>query len=478
MMLTVAGCYNFLMGRERNTPSIGIGITTFNRPDVLERCLEKMRKHLPPNAVVVVVDDGSTVAPRIPKWVDFTITHTENKGIAASKNACLMALEDCDHIFLFDDDTWPTADEWWRPYVESPEPHLMYLFTEWGNGVPVGDAEWFYDDGTLRAATHPRGCMMYIDTRVVLPRVGGMDYRFLKWGSEHVDWSCRIHSAGLTSFRYQDVSNSGDFIYSADEHLHHTHTHPTTVPVDERKKYLPQNRLLKNSQMESGDYRNPYGPVNLFLTSFFVGVTDIQRGTEYDRSPEPLRTLVESARQFGEVVVLHNGIDVPDWEGVRLVEVSLGSDNPYRERWTQQHRWLLQNRSQGFVWCLDATDTEILRDPFQLMQYNLLYVGSERLFVDNPWMRKNFPTLTDLFSKHAQKQLLNCGIVGGDWDTVTRLNRRMVDVHSENPDIKLNMGPFNLILHGGEFQYITNEPIHTEFKKMQTTHPTAWIRHK
>src|SRR5690606_30128745 len=111
------------MGDEK---TIGIGITTYGRPDVLEKCLANMKAFLPPDAYVVVIDDASPEPVRVPEWVDHVVRHETNKGIAASKNACLVALEGCDHIFLFDDDTWPKVDEWWVPYVDSPEPHLMY----------------------------------------------------------------------------------------------------------------------------------------------------------------------------------------------------------------------------------------------------------------------------------------------------------------------------------------------------------------
>ncbi|EUA60279.1 putative phage protein [Mycobacteroides abscessus 1948] len=50
-----------------------------------------------------------------------------------AKNRCIAELMDlgCDHLFLADDDVWPTVDEWWKPYVESPEPHLSF---QWPSG--------------------------------------------------------------------------------------------------------------------------------------------------------------------------------------------------------------------------------------------------------------------------------------------------------------------------------------------------------
>src|SRR5690606_38630166 len=108
------------------------------------------------------------------------------------------------HFFLFDDDCHPIVDEWWRPYVESPEPHLMYAW---------GDVHFQTDE--LVGYVWPKGCMLYAHRRV-LERVGGMDPAFGVWGLEHMSWSDRIHSAGLTTCRYQDVPDSEKLFRSLD----------------------------------------------------------------------------------------------------------------------------------------------------------------------------------------------------------------------------------------------------------------------
>ncbi len=77
---------------------IGIAITTHNRPDVLARALEQHQKHLPPGAVVVIVDDGSVPAAVAPESARL-IRHEQSHGIVASKNASIEALIDagCEH---------------------------------------------------------------------------------------------------------------------------------------------------------------------------------------------------------------------------------------------------------------------------------------------------------------------------------------------------------------------------------------------
>ena len=86
---------------------IGIGLTTHNRPEVLEKSLAEHRKFLPEVAVLVVVDDASHPPAKAPGATLFRFPH--NAGIAAAKNKCIELLMDagCTHFFLFDDDSWP-----------------------------------------------------------------------------------------------------------------------------------------------------------------------------------------------------------------------------------------------------------------------------------------------------------------------------------------------------------------------------------
>lgn len=184
---------------------IGIAITTHNRAKLLDKVFEHLLVRLPPGAVVVVVDDGSSTPATVPDGVTL-IRHREPKGIAAAKNACISALMDagCEHLFLFDDDVWPTKDDWWKPYVASPEPHLMML---WGDK--------YFETPDLVAFPWPKGCMLYAERRVI-DRIGGMNLAFGRWGCEHMEWSDRIHNAGLTTCRYQDIPGSLDRFHACD----------------------------------------------------------------------------------------------------------------------------------------------------------------------------------------------------------------------------------------------------------------------
>jgi GT2 family glycosyltransferase len=208
---------------------IGVGITTRNRNDQA-KLTKGIIERLTPSAKVVVVDDASTIPV---EWADFRFDI--NAGIARAKNKCLELLDDCQHIFLFDDDTYPDKEDWWRPYVESREPHALY---GWWHVI--------YEDEHIIAYNHPNGCMVYVERRV-LDIVGGLDVNFGLFGHEHVSWSDRIHNAGLTTARYQNVQ--GGRVYSMDEH----EAVESTIPEHLRKNY---NWALA----ERSRYSNHYVP--------------------------------------------------------------------------------------------------------------------------------------------------------------------------------------------------------------------------
>ena len=131
-----------------STSIIGIALSTHNRKGVLNQALEHHLKHLPARAMIVVIDDGSKPAAVVPESVQL-LRHETSLGIVASKNASLSALMDagCEHLFLWDDDAWPIADNWHLPYIESPEPHLAYQFMDLVGRNKLNDmAELYRDD--------------------------------------------------------------------------------------------------------------------------------------------------------------------------------------------------------------------------------------------------------------------------------------------------------------------------------------------
>lgn len=226
---------------------IGIAITTYNRPDVLKQAIEQHLKHLPASALVVVVDDGSKPAAVVPDGMS-KIRHETTLGIVASKNASLEALMSagCEHLFLWDDDAWPIADNWHLPYIESPEPHLAYQFFDLAGRNKLNDFSVLYRDDKHIAYTGQRGVMLYYH-RSAIEKVGGFDPVYGRGMYEHSDFALRIHNAGLTTWAYADVVGSEKLIHSLDEH----ETVERSVPRPDRQALVERNVKIHNERRDA-----------------------------------------------------------------------------------------------------------------------------------------------------------------------------------------------------------------------------------
>lgn len=448
--------------KNKNAASIGIGITTHNRNPLVRQTVAKLQE-LTPGAKIVIVDDASRQPVKINNV--FTYRFDENVGIARAKNKCLELLSDCDHIFLFDDDCYPMQHGWYEPYVDSPEHHLMYLFTNWANNVPVGDDKVVYQDDQHKAHAHARGCMMYVDS-VALATVGGMDTRYGKAMNEHLDWSIRIHNAGLTTFRYMDVVDSEQLIYSMDQHQE------VNTSIENRQQYNEGNKHLLAESEGSAAFM-PYGK-DVVIACFFANVLDPQRDTTWKPDLKAIDKLKQSVEAQGlEFVLIHNCFDLPN-------RVSIAT-TPYFERWLKEWQYLRDRRDINNVFVVDATDVDLVNNPFAHIEPNKLYVGDEPgLTLNCQWMltRHLEPSVNRYLRENGALPLLNCGVVGGSRQMVMDLCREMYLYHINAPQDLTEMGIFNKLLYskyGDLVEY--GRHVTSRFKKYEKT-TDAWFRHK
>ncbi|MDG2479440.1 MAG: glycosyltransferase family A protein [Alphaproteobacteria bacterium] len=96
-------------------PSLSVVIPTYNRPELLARCLEGFAgQTVPPESLeIVIVDDGSD-APLDPVIAAFDgllnlRLERRDHGAAAARNVGVV-LSSADHLILFDDDQSPLPD--------------------------------------------------------------------------------------------------------------------------------------------------------------------------------------------------------------------------------------------------------------------------------------------------------------------------------------------------------------------------------
>lgn len=466
---------------------IGIAITTHQRAEVLKRALEQHMKHLPAGALVVVVDDGSKPAAVVPDGVQLH-RHETSLGIVASKNASLSALMDagCEHLFLWDDDAWPIADNWHLPYIESPEPHLAYQFLDLAGPRKINDMTVLYRDDKHIACTGQRGVMLYYH-RSAIEKVGGFDRVYGRGMYEHPDLALRIHNAGLSTWAFADVVGSEKLIHSMDEHEEGTRS----IPRPDREALVKRNVAIFNGRRDSGyaGFASYSTNPNLVITTLLTSQPDPQRGGKMNPDPRALQVWADSISGALPIVLADELKESPT--GADLVEVPLVDMSPYFARWLHIYQFLRSHPEYHLVWCTDGTDVEMLREPWAEMEAGKIYVGSEHKTYADEWMTANHhgKVYSDFLQQYRDEPLLNAGLLGGSREDVMEFAHRIIRqyylIESHRfwkmevaPATLVDMGAFGMAAKSFGDRIVTGPRIHTVFKTDGVGRECAWFRHK
>jgi GT2 family glycosyltransferase len=203
--------------------SVGIGVTTFNRPKTLEKCLDSITRYCDPDKYTIYIHVA----------VD---TDEDRKGVAYRKNECLRVLKDFDYIFLLDDDTYPIKEGWIDFFINSCEEHLLFLNKAIHNKRMVEIA--LYDGNELKYTKElfsDCGGVFLFMTKSAIEKVGAFDEKFTPYGFEHCDYSRRIlgeHGA------YPMLKGTDEYLYSED---YSNPNHKSSISDEEKQNHIKNN---------------------------------------------------------------------------------------------------------------------------------------------------------------------------------------------------------------------------------------------
>lgn len=186
---------------------IGIGITTYNRPECLKECIEHIHKHtIMDNCIIHIAKD----------------TDEDRRGIAYRKNECLRALQDCDYVFLFDDDCFPIKNGWIEFCINEDAEHLLFL----SDKIHTPITEKSYKDCG--------GVFMFM-TKPVIKRVGAFNEKFNIYGFEHAEYSNRITGNRMS---YPTNICLNRYLFA---HDYSTPGHKSSISDKEKNKHVKDN---------------------------------------------------------------------------------------------------------------------------------------------------------------------------------------------------------------------------------------------
>jgi hypothetical protein len=201
-------------GGAKVKPTIGIGYTTYKRDDLLQECLDNLRLNTTSDYKLHIARD----------------TDEDRRGIALRKNECLHHLQDCDYIFLFDDDCYPIKKGWEvfiiEAHLESGEQHFAYL----KNSIHTAKNYYFFGNKNTMSFVTCGGVFLSI-TKECLKKVGGFWDEYELYGFEHYGYSFRAFQAKMNSDLFMSIEGLEEYLFAYD---YEDKNFQSTIPLDQR----------------------------------------------------------------------------------------------------------------------------------------------------------------------------------------------------------------------------------------------------
>lgn len=189
---------------------IGVGITTRNRPEVLDYVLSQFMKYADKNQDILVVDDCSddiwALADLMDKYGVGFMRNGKRLGIAKSKNELIKEFADHEGMVIFDDDCFPTQEGWYEYFLRAFKNHKQHHMIYAREPQIMLSKRFAHADVWMGCL----GVCVWL-SKYAVQKVGGWDPRFKYYGVEHHELTGRCYRAGLSPLGHyvspREISN-------------------------------------------------------------------------------------------------------------------------------------------------------------------------------------------------------------------------------------------------------------------------------
>ena len=206
---------------------IGIGITTYNRQELLIECISKIEKHTKSEYQIYVASDSDA----------------DRKGVAYRKNECLQNLKSCEYIFLFDDDCYPNKDGWEKYIIEIANKTSNHHFCY--NKEPFCKIKQsMIINGESIDCFDASGGVLLFYSKDAISKVGAFYSGYNKYGYEHIGHSIRIFKAGLSCDFFPCPENMSEYIFALDYEQEDFFIEHSTISTEEKFMLTEQNKKV------------------------------------------------------------------------------------------------------------------------------------------------------------------------------------------------------------------------------------------
>lgn len=231
--------------------------------------------------------------------------------------------------------------------------------------------------------------------------------------------------------------------------------------------------------------------VNKILTTYYVGVNDPQRGKEWDIDQRDYEKLILSCENKGvHLVMINNAFESETINNIEYLSRPC-TFNPYFSRWFHYYQYLRGHPEIEFSFCVDVSDVEVIKVPFNEMIHGVIYCGDEPDKIgDSIWLKSHHPNevLQQFFVDYSDYKIINAGVVGGDRGTLISFIHKMIMLFIDNREALIfnkelslgdgDMGVFNYVGHKiWDKGLVSGRKVTNVFKSFEVD-KGAWFKHK
>lgn len=182
---------------------LGVAVIAYNRPKAAEVCAESIMKTIPRDkydfSLVCSIDQKNiTGFENVAKMMKL-IPH-KNYGVAVNKSIAMYYLQNCDHIFLVEDDAMFVKEGWVDLLLNIQEEAKIGLINFTNPKTAANDKkpkkpEQKFKSGTITFEHYHTAAIMSI-TRDTFEKVGILNPKFRGYGYGHCEYTKRCYFAG------------------------------------------------------------------------------------------------------------------------------------------------------------------------------------------------------------------------------------------------------------------------------------------
>lgn len=182
----------------------------------------------------------------------YVYTDQERLGPGYARNQCLKYFDGYDHIFLFDDDTYPTRKGWEDYFIqEAQAANIHYI------ALPdIFGGEFLYAESDITFWWSALGCFLYQD-KLAIEKIGGYNLAYNRYGYEDAARSHRAIKAGLTGSSAGWGFPVRGLAYIHSEDVFGENPTPN-IDTSEKMKYITQNQPIYQREIEGDQLFYPY----------------------------------------------------------------------------------------------------------------------------------------------------------------------------------------------------------------------------